>query len=116
MRGGQSRATASRPSKADLEDFLGALSLEGRSEHSVRSYRRDLVELLAALPPRLDRVRAADLREHFRAQLATASLSARRICLGHDRRHDRPGAPPPASTAPSPRRAPSSAFSSRREV
>ena len=57
-----------RPSGADLEDFLGALALEGRSEHSVRSYRRDLEQLLVGLPGRLDEVRAADLREHFRAQ------------------------------------------------
>jgi site-specific recombinase XerD len=35
----------------------------------VRSYRRDLEPLLAALPARLDEVHLADLREHFRAQL-----------------------------------------------
>jgi site-specific recombinase XerD len=34
----------------------------------VRSYRRDLEPLLAALPARLDQVHPADLREHFRAQ------------------------------------------------
>ena len=63
------RATADRrPSGADLEDFLGALALEGRSEHSVRSYRRDLEQLLAALRTPLAKVRPADLREHFRAQ------------------------------------------------
>jgi len=51
-----------------LSEFLDALALEGRSQHSVRSYRRDLEPLLAALPARLDQVHPADLREHFRAQ------------------------------------------------
>jgi len=51
-----------------LEQFLDSLALEGRSPHSVRSYRRDLEPLLAALPTRLDHVHPADLREHFRAQ------------------------------------------------
>jgi len=51
-----------------LAEFLDALALEGRSPHSVRAYRRDLEPLLAALPARLDQVRPADLREHFRAQ------------------------------------------------
>jgi len=52
----------------DLEEFLGALVLEGRSAHSVRAYRRDLEALLAALPGPLDHVRPADLRECFRRQ------------------------------------------------
>jgi site-specific recombinase XerD len=52
----------------ELEEFLGALALEGRSAHSVRSYRRDLEALLVALPGPLDRVRPADLRECFRHQ------------------------------------------------
>jgi site-specific recombinase XerD len=52
----------------ELEEFLGALALEGRSAHSVRAYRRDLEALLAALPGPLDQVRAADLRECFRRQ------------------------------------------------
>ena len=51
-----------------LDEFLSALTLEGRSRHSVRAYRRDLEALIAALPRRLDQVRPADLREHFRAQ------------------------------------------------
>jgi len=52
-----------------LEEFLGALTLEGRSAHSVRAYRRDLEGLLAALPGPLAEVRPRDLREHFRQQL-----------------------------------------------
>jgi site-specific recombinase XerD len=52
-----------------LEDFLGALALEGRSPHSIGAYRRDLEALLAALPRPLDEVRPADLRDHFRQQL-----------------------------------------------
>jgi integrase/recombinase XerC len=52
----------------ELEEFLGALALEGRSPHSVRSYRRDLEALLAALPGPLSDVRPADLRECFRHQ------------------------------------------------
>jgi site-specific recombinase XerD len=51
-----------------LAEFLDALALEGRSNHSVRAYQRDLEPLLAALPARLDQVHPADLREHFRAQ------------------------------------------------
>jgi site-specific recombinase XerC len=51
-----------------LEEFLGALALEGRSVHSVRAYRRDLEALLAALPGPLDEVRPADLRECYRRQ------------------------------------------------
>jgi site-specific recombinase XerD len=52
-----------------LEEFLGALALEGRSPHSIGAYRRDLEALLAALPGPLDQVRPADLRDHFRQQL-----------------------------------------------
>jgi site-specific recombinase XerD len=52
----------------ELEEFLGALALEGRSAHSVRAYRRDLEALLATLPGLLDRVRPSDLRECFRHQ------------------------------------------------
>ena len=52
----------------ELDAFLDALALEGRSVHSVRSYRRDLEVLLAALPGPLDQVRPADLRECFRRQ------------------------------------------------
>jgi site-specific recombinase XerD len=51
-----------------LSEFLDALALEGRSPHSVSSYRRDLEPLLAALPARLDTVHPADPREYFRAQ------------------------------------------------
>jgi len=52
----------------ELEEFLDALALEGRSAHSVRAYRRDLEALLADLPRPLDEVRPADLRECFRRQ------------------------------------------------
>jgi site-specific recombinase XerC len=52
-----------------LDEFLGAMTLEGRSAHSTGAYRRDLVALLAALPVPLDQVRPADLRDHFRRQL-----------------------------------------------
>jgi len=52
----------------ELEEFLGALALEGRSAHSVRAYRRDLEALLAALPGPLDQARPADLRDCFRRQ------------------------------------------------
>ncbi len=51
-----------------LEEFLGALALEGRSQHSVRSYRMDLEVVLAALPVPLHQVRPADLRDCFRRQ------------------------------------------------
>ena len=54
--------------EGDLAQFLDALALEGRSEHSTRSYRRDLEALLAALPGPLGEVRPADLRECFRRQ------------------------------------------------
>ena len=52
----------------DLEEFLGALALEGRSPHSIGAYRRDLEALLAALPGPLDGVRPSDLRDCFRRQ------------------------------------------------
>jgi len=52
----------------ELEEFLDALTLEGRSVNSVRAYRRDLEALLAALPGPLGEVRPADLRECFRRQ------------------------------------------------
>ncbi|HUW10350.1 MAG TPA: site-specific integrase, partial [Anaerolineae bacterium] len=55
--------------RRDLEEFLGALALEGRSAHSVRAYRRDLEALVAALDGPLDDVRPAELRDHFRQQL-----------------------------------------------
>jgi site-specific recombinase XerD len=59
-----------RPNEDDLAQFLDALALEGRSKHSIRSYRRDLEALLAALPGRVDDARPADLRDHFRQELA----------------------------------------------
>ena len=65
---GGRKVGARRPTRSLLSEFLDALALEGRSPHSVRSYRRDLEPLLAALPARLDEVHPADLREHFRAQ------------------------------------------------
>ena len=52
----------------DLAEFLSALTLEGRSAHSIGAYRRDLEALLAALPGPLSEVRPADLREVFRGQ------------------------------------------------
>lgn len=58
------------------EEFLGALVLEGRSPHSVRAYRRDLEGLLAALPRPLSEVRPADLRDHFRQELAAGRSPA----------------------------------------
>ena len=58
-----------RPSDAELlDEFLGALTLEGRSPHSIGAYRRDLEALLAALPGPLDGVRPSDLRDCFRRQ------------------------------------------------
>jgi len=52
----------------ELDGFLDALALEGRSAHSVRAYRRDLEALLAALPGPLGDARPADLRDCFRRQ------------------------------------------------
>ncbi len=51
-----------------LEEFLGALTLEGRSAHSIGAYRRDLEALLASLPMTLAQARPAELRECFRHQ------------------------------------------------
>ncbi len=51
-----------------LEEFLGAMTLEGRSAHSIGAYRRDLEAVLAVLPGPLNKVRPADLRECFRRQ------------------------------------------------
>jgi integrase/recombinase XerC len=52
----------------ELEEFLGALALEGRSAHSIGAYRRDLEALVGALPGPLSEVRPADLRDCFRRQ------------------------------------------------
>jgi site-specific recombinase XerD len=52
----------------DLEEFLGALALEGRSAHSVRAYRRDLEVVLGELSRPLEEIRPADLRDCFRRQ------------------------------------------------
>jgi len=57
-----------RSDEQQLEAFLDALALEGRSVNSVRAYRRDLETLLAALPGPLSEVRPADLRDCFRRQ------------------------------------------------
>jgi site-specific recombinase XerC len=57
-----------RSDQQALDEFLGALTLEGRSPHSVRSYRMDLEVVLAALPRPLHQVRPADLRDCFRRQ------------------------------------------------
>jgi site-specific recombinase XerD len=57
-----------RQDRRNLEEFLEALTLEGRSVHSVRAYRRDLEALLTALPMPLEQARPADLRECFRRQ------------------------------------------------
>ena len=57
-----------RSDAGELEEFLDALALEGRSVNSVRAYRKDLEALLAALPGPLDDVRPADLRDCFRRQ------------------------------------------------
>ena len=62
----RTRRQDQRPEAQMLEEFLGALALEGRSAHSGRSYRMDLEAVLAVLPRPLDRVRPADLRECFR--------------------------------------------------
>ncbi len=55
--------------RALLEEFLGALALEGRSAHSIGAYHRDLEALLSAVPRPLSKLRPADLREHFRQLL-----------------------------------------------
>jgi len=51
-----------------LDEFLDALTLEGRSAHSIGAYRRDLEALLASLPMTLAQARPADLRDVFRRQ------------------------------------------------
>ncbi len=51
-----------------LEEFLDALTLEGKSPHSIGAYRRDLEALLTELSRPLDEVRPADLRDCFRRQ------------------------------------------------
>jgi site-specific recombinase XerD len=66
----RARRNRRRSNEQWLEELLGALTLEGRSVHSVRSYRRDLEPLLATLRVPLEEVGPADLREHFRQQLA----------------------------------------------
>jgi len=66
--GGKCASKSAQHRLSPLDEFLSALTLEGRSPHSVRAYRRDLEPLLAALPDRLDGVHPADLRDHFRAQ------------------------------------------------
>jgi len=65
---GRGKGGGKRQTRSLLSEFLDALALEGRSPHSVKSYRRDLEPLLAALPARLDQVHPADLREFFRDQ------------------------------------------------
>jgi len=57
-----------RSDERELEEFLGALALEGRSTHSIGAYRRDLRALLVAIRGSLAEVRPADLRDHFRQQ------------------------------------------------
>jgi site-specific recombinase XerD len=52
----------------EMEEFLEALALEGRSAHSIGAYRRDLEALLAALDLPLGEARPADLRDCFRRQ------------------------------------------------
>ena len=51
-----------------LEEFLGALALEGRSEHSIGAYRRDLERVLGEVAGPLDEVQPRDLRDIFRRQ------------------------------------------------
>jgi len=63
------RRDGRQSNERELEEFLGALALEGRSAHSIGAYRRDLDALLAALSGPLDQVRPADLRDHFRREL-----------------------------------------------
>ncbi len=52
-----------------LEEFLGTMTLEGKSAHSIGAYRRDLEALLSSLSVPLSKLRPADLRDHFRQQL-----------------------------------------------
>jgi len=51
-----------------LEEFLDALTLEGRSRHSIGAYRRDLERVLEEVTGSLDEVQPGDLREIFRRQ------------------------------------------------
>ena len=69
------RATMARKRREDrqsaaqmLEEFLGALALEGRSEHSIGAYRRDLERVLGEVAGPLDEVQPRDLRDIFRRQ------------------------------------------------
>jgi len=71
-----------KSNERELEEFLGAMTLEGRSAHSIGAYRRDLEAVLAALPGPLDELRPSDLRDCFRRQLATASLPQARQQAG----------------------------------
>ncbi len=57
-----------RSDQQALDEFLDALTLEGRSAHSIGAYRRDLEALLASLPMTLAQARPAELRECFRRQ------------------------------------------------
>jgi len=52
----------------ELEEFLGALALEGRSRHSIGAYRRDLERVLAEVACPLREVQPRDLRDVFRHQ------------------------------------------------
>jgi site-specific recombinase XerD len=51
-----------------MEEFLGAMTLEGRSAHSIGAYRRDLERVLGEMAGPLDEVRPRDLRDVFRHQ------------------------------------------------
>ena len=51
-----------------LEEFLGALALEGRSPHSIGAYRRDLERVLGEVAQPLSEVQPRDLRDVFRHQ------------------------------------------------
>ena len=86
---GRGRGEGKRQTRSLLTEFLDALALEGRSPHSVRSYRRDLEPLVVALPARLDRFTLP-------------------ICASSSALSSRRGVLPPASITPSPLRDPSS--------
>ena len=59
----------SRQSEAQmLDEFLGAMTLEGRSGHSIGAYRRDLERVLGEMACPLDEVQPRDLRDVFRRQ------------------------------------------------
>jgi len=51
-----------------LEEFLGALTLEGRSPHSIGAYRRDLERVLGEVAQPLSEAQPRDLRDVFRSQ------------------------------------------------